>query len=272
MAKKRENFTVQDEIQRDRRMRRARQYRRARTRLQRWVTAVLCITVFLLMVLTVTVVVTRVQTVRVSGNVRYTDLELLDAADLTGEILPLIGEDAVYKRIVAACPYVERVELVKTFPAAIELVVTETVAVYATETHGNWISLDGDLRVMDAIEKTDGLIRLFLPALQSAVEGNRIVFADAESEAFTMEMLSCFFPEGAPAFLTSLDIRNRYSIVGMVGEQAKILFGDYRDPDIKIRLAAEVLADAITENSSRTLIDVSEPSRASAQYDYKGEF
>lgn len=272
MAKKQKNFTVQDEIRRDRRMRQARQYRRARTNLRRLVTAALCIAVFLLLAVTVTVIVTRVQTVSVSGNLRYTDAALLEAAALDGEILPLVGEDTVYRRIAAVCPYVERIELIKTYPSAVEIVITETEAVYATETHGKWISLDRELRVMDVIEQADGLIRLLLPELQSALEGSRIAFADETADAFVLDMLSVFFPEGAPRFLSSLDLRDRYAIVGMVGEQAKILFGDYRDSDVKLRLAAEVLADAVAENSERTLIDVSEPSRASAQYDYKGDF
>lgn len=272
MAKNKENFTVRDEIRRDRRMRQARQYRRARTRLRRLTTVTLCIAVFLLLALTVAALVTRVQTVRVSGNTRYTDAVLLDAAALDGEILPLIGKESVYRRIAAVCPYVENIELVKTYPSAIEIVVTETEAAYATQMRGKWLSLDRDLRVMDAIENTEGLVCLLLPEMQSALEGSRIVFTNPADETFVAEMLSCFFPQGAPVLLTFLDLRDRYSIVGMVEEQAKILFGDYRDPDIKLRLAVEVLADAVAENSKRTLIDVSEPSRVSAQYDYKGEF
>ena len=272
MAKKSTNFTVQDEIRRDRRMRQAKKLRHARTRLRRGFTVVLCVAAFLILALTVTALVTRVQTVHVSGNLRYGDAELLEAAALTGEILPLLREESVYTRIVAVCPYVEKVELVKTYPAAVEIRVSETEAVYATQTHGRWLSLDASLRVMDSIESAGNLTVLRLPPVQSALEGSRLFFADTESDTFVTEMLTLFFPEGGERQLTALDLTDRYSIVGTVGESAKILFGDYRNMDVKLTLAQKILADAAAEASTRTLIDVSEPSRASAKYDYKGEF
>ncbi len=272
MARRRTNFTVQDEIRRDRRMRQTKNLRRARTRLQRFFTGTLCIGVFLLLAFTVTVIVTRVQTVSVSGNLRYSDTELLEAAAIDGEILPFLREENVYSRIVAVCPYVETVELVKTYPSAVEIRVRETESVYAAQVHGKWLSLDADLRVMDYMQTPAGLIVLQLPAVQSALEGSRLQFADTESDAFVTEMLDLFFPKGGEHMLTALDLTDRYSVVGMVGETAKILFGDYRNMDIKFTMAQKVLADAEAEASMRTLVDVSEPSRASAQYDYKGEF
>lgn len=272
MDRKNKNFTVQDEIRRNRKMRQARQLRHARSRMQRALAVILCLVVFLFLVLTITVLVTRVQTVTVRGNDRYNDAELLEAADITGEILPLLRAEVVYDRIAAVCPYVDRVQLVKTYPSTVEIVVTETEAIYATQTHGRWLSLDAGLRVMDYLEDVSALITLRMPEVQSALEGSRLVFADAESDGYVAGMLAVFFPEERELFLTALDMTDRYALVGMVGDEAKILFGDYQDLDVKVKMAKEILSDARAESSARTLIDVSEPSRASAQYDYKGEF
>ena len=264
-------FTVQDEIRRNRRIKRARRIRRTRSRLQKIITTFLCVATGLLFVAAVTIAVTRVQTVRVSGNQRYDTNTLLDAADAVGDILLLLSEDAVYKRVVSVCPYVESVELVKEYPSALEIVVTETEAVYAVRTHGRTMSLDRGLRVMDYTDDTDGLILLELPEIQSALEGSRLAFSEPSSEAFVTEMLANFFSTAAFS-LTALDLTDRYMLSGRVGDAVKIVFGDYKNIDVKLKMAEQMLEDAEEAGSAKTLIDVSEPSRASVQYNYTGTF
>lgn len=266
------SFSVQDEIRRDRRMRRTSHVRRARSATQSILTAALCLVICVLLIIAVVCIVTRAASVTVSGNARYSDEEILTAADIDGDILPLLGEQAVYKRVAAACPYVESIELVKVYPSSVEIVVHETEPVYATRTHGRQLTLDKDLRVMDYTDNTDGLIGLSLPEFKNAVEGSRVVFADAESESFVLEMLDAFFGEKTTLAVTSLDLTDRYALTARVGDKAKILFGDYRNIDVKLTLAKKIMEDAEAAYSERTLIDVSEPSRASAQYDYNGEF
>ena len=266
------SFSVQDEIRRDRRMRRTSHVRRARSATQRIFTAVLCLVICILLVIAIALAVTRVRTTTVSGNLRYTAEEILTAADVHGDILPLLGEREVYKRVAAACPYVESIELIKAYPSAVEIVVHETEPVYATATHGRQLTLDAKLRVMDYTESTDGLVVLFLPAIKSAVEGSSIVFANAESEEFVLEMLEAFFDDENGLSVTALDLTDRYDLSALAGDTVKILFGDYRNLDVKLSLAKKILEDAEAAYSARTLIDVSEPSRAGAQYDYDGEF
>ena len=266
------SFSVQDEIRRDRRMRRTSHVRRARSATQSVLTAVLCLTICVLLIIAVVCIVTRAATVTVSGNSRYADAEILTAADIDGDILPLLGEQAVYKRVAAACPYVESIELVKVYPSSVEIVVHETEPVYVTLTHGRQLTLDRDLRVMDFTDDADGLIRLSLPEFKNAVEGSRVVFADADSESFVLEMLDAFFGEKAALAVTALDLTDRYALTACIGDEVKIIFGDYRNIDVKLTLAKKILEDAEAAYSDRTLIDVSEPSRAGALYDYNGEF
>ncbi|MBQ9134275.1 MAG: FtsQ-type POTRA domain-containing protein [Clostridia bacterium] len=265
------SFSVQDEIRRDRRMRRTSHVRRARSATQTVLTAVLCLAICALLIIAVVCIVTRAASVTVSGNGRYSAAEILEAADVDGDILPLLREQTVYKRVAAACPYVESIELVKVYPSSVEIIVHETEPVYVTITHGRQLTLDRELRVMDFTETADGLIRLVLPEFKNAVEGSRVVFTDAESESFVVQMLDAFFTEDLLG-LTSLDLTDRYALTATVGDGVKILFGDYRNIDVKLSLAKKIMADAEAAYSARTLIDVSEPSRASAQYDYNGEF
>ena len=84
-------FTVQDEIRRDRRIRRAGQLRKARTGLRKVLTAFLCMAVCVCLVIAVAALVMRTQTVTVSGNARYASEELLAVANVEGDVLPLIS-------------------------------------------------------------------------------------------------------------------------------------------------------------------------------------
>lgn len=264
-------FTVQDEIRRDRRIRQAGQLRKARTGVRRVLTALLCMAVCVCLVVAAAALVMRTQNVTVSGNARYSSEELLSAANVDGDVLPLIREKQIYERLAERFPYVDSVQLIKTYPSTLEIVVRETEAVFATRVHGRSLSLDSRLRVMDYTEDIDGLIYLELPPVQTAIEGSRIVFAEQESDTFVSEMLSMFFPE-EERFLTALDLRDRYSITGRVENRAKIIFGDYRNVAQKLELAKSTLASAEEDYSKRTLIDVSATTFAAVQYEYQGEF
>lgn len=264
-------FTVQDEIRRDRRIRQAGQLRKARTGVRRVLTALLCMAVCVCLVVAAAALVMRTQNVTVSGNARYSSEELLSAANVDGDVLPLIREKQIYERLAERFPYVDSVQLIKTYPSTLEIVVRETEAVFATRVHGRSLSLDSRLRVMDYTEDIDGLIYLELPLVQTAIEGSRIVFVEQESDTFVSEMLSMFFP-GEERFLTALDLRDRYSITGRVENRAKIIFGDYRNVAQKLELAKSTLASAEEDYSKRTLIDVSATTFAAVQYEYQGEF
>lgn len=266
------SFTVQDEIRRDRRIRRTGHIRRARSITQSLVTAALCIIICALLIVAVVMAVTRAETVTVSGNQRYSDTEILEAADISGDILPLLRENAVYKRIAASCPYIDSIQLRKNYPSTVEIIVSETEPVYVTVTRDRQLSLDRELRVMDYIDRAEGLILLLLPDIKTAVEGSRIVFTEYASDTFVTEMLTAFLEGEATLSFSMLDLRDRYNLAAIVDENTKILFGDYRNIDVKLAMAKKILTDAMDKQSARTLIDVSEPSRASVLFDYNGEF
>ena len=266
------HFSVQDEIRRDRHMRRSRSVRLARSATRRAFTAFLCLALCALLLGAIALTVMRVDTVTVSGNARYTSNEIVQSAAALGEVLLLLGDKAVYDRIAAACPYVERIELIKTYPSSVEIRVYETEAIYYTVAHGRCLSLDRELRVIDYTEDTDGLIGLVLPELKSAVEGRGVVFRDEAAKAFVLEMLDAFVNCADPIAFTSIDLRDRYDLTAAMGDNVKVLFGDYRNLDVKMPIAKTIIADAEKASSVRTLINVSEPSRAGAQHNYQGEF
>ena len=260
-------FSVQDEIRRDRRIRRAGRIRRVRTKANVFFTVLLCMSICLLLIAAIGISVTRVKTVSVCGNLRYSAEELLAAAHLEGEIMPLISEKNVYKRVSETCPYVDRVELVKEYPSSLTINVVETDAVFALRTRDRTLTLDKSLRVMDYTDSIDGLVFLVLPEIRSAIEGKRIAFADEEATAYVDSMLAQFVDSENAGWLCELDITDRFALKGKA-ESAEIVFGDYKNIPEKLLMAEKLIADAKEEYAKYAYIDVSVLSQASLKLEY----
>ena len=260
-------FSVQDEIRRDRRIRRAGRVRRVRSKANVFFTVALCVAICLLLIVAIGITVTRVKTVSVVGNLRYSAEEILSAAELDGEIMPLLGEKSVYRRISEVCPYVDGVELVKEYPSSLTVKVIETEAVFAVRTHERTLTLDKSLRVMDYTDNIDGLILLVLPELRSAVEGKRIVFADEDMASYVDGMLEQFIDSDNAEWLTELDVTDRFSLKGRAAN-AEIVFGDYKNIPEKLIMAGKLISDAEAEYAKYAYIDVSVLSQASLKLEY----
>ena len=103
------------------------------------------------------VVFFRVNTVEVTGNVRYTAEEIIAASDIqTGDNLVGLSRSRVSAAICTKLPYVETVSVKKVLPDGVVLRVSERVAAASVESsEGRWlISAQGKL-----LEQDDGTTR-----------------------------------------------------------------------------------------------------------------
>lgn len=267
-------FSVQDEIRRNRRLSQNKRIRQARETGRKLFAVLLSLTVVVITLIAVLLTVTRVRTVTVSGNERYSVDEILLAAEVDGDILPLMGKNSVYKKIVSACPYVNGIELKKSYPSSVEIVVTEAEVVYCAYIHDRLYSLDADLRVIEFTDNSDGLVELTLPEVVTVLEGSKIEFSDDRNNDLIPTVLDSMFGDINALPLTTLNLSNRFSISGTVGDGVKINFGDYNDISLKLNAASQLIEKATQQQSSRTLINVSvlSGSGPSMILDYEGEF
>lgn len=261
-------FSVKDEIRRNRRLRSTGRRRDAKRRAAPIAAAILCITVCLVLVCVVLATFFRVENVTVSGNIRYTDGEILAASEIdAGDVMLLIVEDKLQSKIIAACPRIETVELIKTFPSTLEIRVVETGAVYFTVVRDRICTLDSALRVIECTNSTAGLTELRLPEIRSAIEGSVLTFVDESEGMLARGALAIIGEADDLLSFDCIDLRDRYNINAVSSGCAEVLFGDSKDLEVKLQMARRVYADARAEMSSGTRIDVSEPSRVSVSYD-----
>ena len=98
------------------------------------------------------VVFFRVNSVEVTGNVRYTAAEVIAASGIEmGDNLVVLPRSRVSAAICANLPYVESVSIKKALPDGVVLVVTERVAAASVESaEGRWlVSAQGKLLELD---------------------------------------------------------------------------------------------------------------------------
>ncbi len=98
------------------------------------------------------VVFFRVNSVEVTGNVRYTAAEVIEASGIQmGDNLVALPRSRVSASICAKLPYVESVSIKKALPDGVVLVVTERVAAATVESaEGRWlVSAQGKLLEQD---------------------------------------------------------------------------------------------------------------------------
>ncbi len=265
-------FSVQDEIRRDRSLQRTSRRRSTRHAAHRLLTFLICAVVCAVLICVVMVFTMRVDMITVSGNIRYSAEQIIAASGIeTGDFLPFLRSERIYRNIVSVYTHISKIELSKNYPSSVEIIVLETGAVYAVQVRDRWLTLDGDLRVIEYTEDISDLIVLTLPAVQQAVEGMPLVFADAEAAAFVNASLPAVI-EGTEAFrFNRIDLSDKYNVRIWVNGDAEILLGDAGDIAIKLQLAGKVYKDAVAAGSFYTVIDVSDPARISAAYDAEVE-
>lgn len=150
----------------------------------------------------------RVNTIEVSGNVRYTVQEVIDASGVkTGDNLIVLPGGRVSASIRAQLPYVEGVTLQRAYPDRLVIRVTERVAAASVESaEGRWLaSAQGKL-----LEKDNGgvdVIRITGLTAVGPYAGGMIQAAEGEETTlrYVGELLAELESRGLLGQCTALD-------------------------------------------------------------------
>lgn len=101
------------------------------------------------------VVFFRVNVITVSGNAFYSDAEVIAASGVKeGDNLFLISRPKTAGAIVSKLPYIESVSPIKRLPDRVELRVTETRALCAIQSGGDWWLLNDGGKLLDRGDET----------------------------------------------------------------------------------------------------------------------
>lgn len=199
----------------------------------------------------------RVKYFEMKGISVYELTDLVNASGIKrGDLLYSIDHEEAQKRILEECPYLETVTLTPKFPNRLEIYVEGRAAQWYLELAGTKYALDGNFTVLSETVRTDGLTKLILPEVQSALVGQVPVFGQSETEVKkTAEVLSSIRQTTFKSRLTLVDLQSRWDIRLEVDGAFEILVGDMSDFEAKLKAVEAILSEeSLSQYSSGQIV------------------
>ncbi len=132
----------------------------------------------------------KVDSVQVSGNVKYSAQEVISASGIdVGENLMLLSKSGIAGRIHAALPYVGDIQVGIKFPNTVNIDIVEQSAVFTIQDEsGLWWLLSGDGTVLESTDASgDDCIRIEGAVVKEPVAGESFRLAEKTGETEATE-------------------------------------------------------------------------------------
>ncbi len=190
----------------------------------------------------------RVETVRIEGNARYTEEQILSVADVDmGSNLILTPGDQIAQRLYDGLPYIDRVEVHKHFPTTIRLDIVETVpvAVIATEVGVKWI-MDAKGKLLEPTDDQTALQFIEVQGLQAVDPqiGKPVDVGEGHISQLNglLELLQVLEQRGMNAKISYINAASRTELVMLYDGRLKAKLLNNVDFNRKILILEEIAA------------------------------
>jgi len=209
---------------------------------------------------------------RVEGNNRYTAEEIAGAAGVSpGDNLFSFSSRIAEEELTLRCPYIVTLKVDREIPSTVHLTVKEDEAAFYAEIYGDICVLSGGLRILGLTDRAEaeanGLIRLCLPPVQSAVNGRVLDFGSERSVRRIREILEAVQTAQLRERIDCVDLRDLRDL-HMISDDCYLLdFGDSEDVALKLRVANAVLSDPLFDTTVKAKIDLTSNGSSSVVFD-----
>lgn len=237
----------------------AKRNRKRRTRSFSFATSFICLALVLTAIVSAAVIFFKIGEVRVVGDTRYEAEEIVEASGLQqGDSMFLFNKFASISRIFASCPYIDEVQMKRTLPDVLSIVVTpcrETAVVYS---EGGWYIIDEKGKIL---EKTNAAAMTGLPkviggVLENPEIGRTAKFFEEESQKALFSVLNTAKNNDILNYIGDIDITKVYDIHFDYMDRFTVYVGTADDLERKFKFVDAVIA-ALGPND-RGSIDVSD--------------
>jgi cell division protein FtsQ len=206
-------------------------------------------------VLLLSLVLFRVDTFQVEGNVRYTQEEVADASGITlGDVLLGVNKTRAASKILTGLPYVQQVVISKALPGTVRVTVQECVAVGAaqSESGSEWIfNREGKL-----LERTEegNYPTIMGPKLVLPTAGSQVAFDDPDLGSLAMETLEAVLEAGLEEKIQEIHVASLEEVTLTYQNRLEVQLGDGEDLSYKLSYLQQVLGEL--EESARGVLDL----------------
>lgn len=218
-----------------------------------WAKMILGVVVVLLLML----VLFRVRTFEITGNVRYTAEEIITASGLAeGDVLMGVNKTSTASKLIVGLPYVEEVVITKALPGTIRMEVKECTAEYAAVSEfGNLWLLSGEGKLLEEVEDTTGYPLITGTELQLPTPGDGAVFTDTEKGSTAIRLLEAVEETGLAGSITAVDVSDIDAVTVSYEERLQLNLGDGSDGSYKLQYFKAILSQI--ESGARGIVDLS---------------
>ncbi len=213
-----------------------------------------------------------VKSITVSGLGEQSEEEIIKASGINPgvSILALDG-DAAEKNILAAFPEILDASVEKTLPGSVDILLTYDVPKYFICVTGEYFTVSEELRVIKRggarkDHEASELIYLTVPNLKRAVTGDTLGFFKEDEEyiiPFLDTLKGSFFGDK----IDRIYIDNKFDISLVSTGRFKIEMGDFRDQELKLKMAEKVFETGGYGAQIGVVIDVSDAYESSVRVD-----
>lgn len=194
----------------------------------------------------------KVGEIEIIGTNPYDRFEIIQATGLkSSDNWSRVNTKELEEKLLREKKYLKNVEVKKKFPNKIEIRVEPRLARWYMDFEGVYYALDSDMYVIEEIEKVDGVTKLVLPNVRTALSEEVPDFGQSQTE--TKETLKIIHKiSGNPRIssrLTELDVSDRTNIRLTVDGKYEIAVGDSDDLSGKIAFAVKMLEREDVKNS-----------------------
>lgn len=227
------------------------------------ITAIITAVITLAVILGVGRMIFSVVEITVEGNYYYSASDISEACDVDyGDLILTFDCEKAEQAILKSCPYIETVTVSRKWPGDVVISVSEAKASLYVELYGEYVLLSDSLHVLESTAsagKTVGLIKLILPNVTRAVEGEDLVLSnDGDLEKIREIIANSAILDGSADIVTFDFSDSRNARIICDGDYT-VKLGDWKDSKVKLDVAKRILGDSLVLDASGAEIDVSYP-------------
>ena len=238
--------------------RKSKRSRRGRRRSFRGLVSFICFVMILAAIVSAAVIFFKIGSVEVIGDTKYTDQQIISASGITtGQSMFLFNKFASISSIFAECPYIDEIQMRRSLPDVIQIIVTPCTPTAVIEsTDGSYIiDMKGKILEKTGISEASGLPVVRGGQFDTPEIGKYVVFSEEESSKALFSVLNTAKNSDILENISDIDITKVYDIKFKYLGRFIVEIGSVDDIERKFKFADAVVGSL--GDNDMGIIDVS---------------
>ena len=198
----------------------------------------------------------KVHSVKVRGNTKYTESDILQVANIdVGDNVVMLETEIIEERILKSFPYMENVTINKKLPVTVEIVVEEADAQYSVVYGEGMYAYTSPSRKLLEAKATPAEGSTVVKGGEVTDVNGTLVFAD-EKVMNAFDVIVAAIAEHPNSNITELDITNIYDISLIFDDRIKLEVGGISDIDYKLSFGYEIVTGGSIGREEMGILDL----------------